>query len=885
MVTRQAGIQEITTIADPDGGAIDRGGANGRNGNHSVRPVDTTPTRPEQGTLVVEGNTPRVEGNREILESDAYFLQQTLPTLRHFVAELVGTNYDHLTRAQEIRYNGVIADLANKIRAEAVAPINQGCESYLLDVGGQELATRIERSFDAQFAQGFLLIDTYAEEVTPGVPSAQRLNQEKALLVYTELMLNRMNGQVEINADELGTTLQELGFTQPEAYALGRAFTGIYGHVEPTLFSFVDEVTTDSNFIPLDEEAEMVSVLSLLDDEEQEEVQRHLNPTAVIQHLEHKNAVVEGAYRVLIGALDGLNEPAHQAWIEQREQNPEINLNEQPFSTWEAQIAEKNGITLQAGEHLPSKYYINGCLGTEKSESKLFGIQGTHKLKHVIKNADHKAPVRSGGQGKEKLEKVQAAEITLMAGVYQGEWQQGKTLQPGESRPKEFFEKVVDVTIWSTSLNSADAVENFIDQLKEADALVLKGAEVTQVLGRYEDGMLNGAQAFRVPVMNHRGEPSFIVVDRETILEMMRVAQVSQESYARLAQRDPRYAVHSREERWKAFRPQMRQHENSPASWVDQERDFILTEEISAERIRALRAGGGEVDGFVADQLTLALENYRAQFNEFQMNYCRISRYRDLAVGRLARRNLTDGAPDYQNLLRGEMNAVALEYMNRWNAFRNITTRLVQEGAGGIDGATRELLEFLANIDYELEIQVRVNSTDVDEASVRQILVPSRRRLSPNPVVRTILPSISPAEAVENILVGEAVVEDTLGRSLVPDESLSIPDSFYTLEPPTDSEYVPVVDEIIVSSIPEVVSIANVGEPRPAEPVLGFGSTTPQTLESRPADVAIPPPPTSSILMPEFDANAVVMPSARRSGLENPPRIIGGGEVPPPVSV
>lgn len=778
----QTDREVVVTIVDPDGGAIDRGG-NSRNGNGGnrdgdARPVDAVPTRPEQGTLIVEGNTSRVEGNREILESDAYFLQQTLPTLRQFVAELVGTNYDYLTKVQEIRYNGVIAELANKIRAEAVAPINEGCESHLRDVGGQELATRIERSFDAQFAQGLLLIDTYAEEVTPGVPSTQRLNQEKALLVYTELMFNRMNGQIEINVDELGTTLHELGFTQPEAEALGRAFTGVYGHVEPTLVSFAGEIIdVDGNYIPPDDEAEMASVLSLIDDEKQREIQRHLNPMAVAQHLEHKNAVVEGAYRVLIGALDGLNEPAHQVWIEQREQNPEVNLNEQPFSTWEARIAEKNGVILQAGEHLPSKYYINGCLGTEKSESKLFGIQSRHKLKHVIKNADHKAPVRSGGHGKEKLEKVQATEITLMAGVYQGEWQQGKTLQPGESRPKEFFEKVVDVTVWSTTLNSADAVENFIDQLKEADALVLKGAEVTQVLGRYEDGMLHGAQAFRVPVMNHRGEPAFIVVDRETMLEMMRVAQVSQESYARLAQRDPRYAVHSREERWKAFRPQMREHANTPESWVDQERDFILVEEISAERIRALRAGGGEADGFVADQLTLALENYRAQFNEFQMNYCRISRYRDLAVGRLTRRNVGENAPDYQNLLRGEMNAVALEYMHKWNAFRNITTRLVQEGAGGIEDANRGLLEFLANIDYELEIQVRVNSTDVDEQTVRETLEPFRRRLSPkNPAVRTIASTPLP-RAVMDAVAGDQEIDEVLGRPLAPQELATVVES------------------------------------------------------------------------------------------------------------
>ena len=396
MARGQPDAPEITTIVDPDGGAIERG-SNGRSSNGhravdgAVRPVDAVrPARPEQGTLTLEGNNPGLEGNRETLEADAYFLQRTLPTLRNFVGELVTADPNHFTEAQEIRYNRVVTELANRVRAEVVAPVNQGCESYLRDVGGQEFATRIERSFNAQFAQGLLLIDTYAEEATPDAPSVQRLNQEKALLVYAELMLNRMNGQTEINMEELGTTLRTLGFTPLEANALGRAFTAIYGHIEPTLISFTDEVTIDGNFIPLDEEAEMASVLSLLDDEEQREPQRHLNPVAVARHLEHKNAVVEGAYRVLIDAVDGLNEPACQARVEQREQNREVNLNEQPLSTWETRVAEQCGVTLEPGEHLPSKYHISSILGSRKEETKFLWVKGNHEVKHVIKNVDHK---------------------------------------------------------------------------------------------------------------------------------------------------------------------------------------------------------------------------------------------------------------------------------------------------------------------------------------------------------------------------------------------------------------------------------------------------------------------------------------------------------------
>ncbi len=352
--------------------------------------------------------------------------------------------------------------------------------------------------------------------------------------------------------------------------------------------------------------------------------------------------------------------------------------------------------------------------------------------------------MRTPGASHDKLEKVQATEIAIMAGVWQGEWNQGATAKPGESHRKEFYQRVVDVTVWSVTLNSADAVANFLDQLEAADAVRMDGEVVGEVLGNRMSGeVFKNAQAYRIPVLNHRGEPSFLVVDKETYDEMRKVARTSQASYAELAKKDSRYKVSDQKERHKAFRPQLKEHRATPEAWVDQEHDFILAEEISRGKISALEATGSEVDRYMADQLKVALDNYRDQLNKFQMNFCRESRYRELALGRLAKRGVAENAPDFNKLLVQEMNAVAWEYANKWNAFKSVTTRLLELQSIGngrpdaqldseaIKTAEDDLRNFLANLDYELEIQVRAMSTNHTVEELRSALEPFMRTANP----------------------------------------------------------------------------------------------------------------------------------------------------------
>jgi len=340
----------------------------------------------------------------------------------------------------------------------------------------------------------------------------------------------------------------------------------------------------------------------------------------------------------------------------------------------------------------------------------------------------------------------------------------------------------VDVTVWSVTLNSADAVANFLDQLEAADAMQMHGEVVGEVLGNWTSGeIFKNARAYRVPVLNHRGEPSFLVVDKETYDAMKKVAENSQASYAELARKDNRYAVSDQAKRHKAFRPQLKEHRATPEAWVDQERDFILAEELSLQRINTLDATGNEVDGYNADQLRPALENYRRQLNDFQMNFCRESRYRELAVGRLATRGVAGNAPDFSRLLVQEMNAVAWEYANRWNAFKSVTTRLlelqsIRNGTSdaqlddrNIRIAEHDLLNFLANLDYELEIQTRATSTNIGEDAIRQVI--PRRVLRSAREVTTIAPEpVALPDVLGRLVEVEGEIEGILGRPFTPPE-------------------------------------------------------------------------------------------------------------------
>lgn len=792
----QGKIASVRPISDKAGVGlgVDPDVVNGRSGGHRGGGEMITTI----GQLTFEDGKPKIEGSLEEYNPREYFNQRTLGILRG-VAE-------RLPDGAEVRhYNQVITELTEVLVVDdATKEAYDRAFNDLETRGSEEIAEGVLSFYRDQFRKSFQIIDGYVDERPLGqlsdVERVTRIQQERALLLYSEfvlanIQLNSIHSERQATGREfldnrLETALAELDISDEQRHALGFAFTALRNSGE---FDFTQScnnvVEHRTEYLPASDPVAVASGGVRLD-------AQFINDV----HFVRANDRIEDAHRLVISALDQLDEPARQRWVAERGQNPEVDLTQNPFSIWqeqiEARIAEREN--LDTARPMESKDYISGILGTRKEEAGFFGIKRAHELKHHIKNVDHKAPIKRPGSSRDKLENVQATEIAITAGVWQGEWNQGATAKEGESHPKEFYERVVDITVWSVSLNSADAVANFMDQLEAADAMQMNGEVVGAVLGNQAD--VPNAQAFRVPVLNHRGEPSFLVVDRETYGEMIEVAKVSQASYAELAQKDSRYAVHDRETRHRAFRPQLRENRATPESWVDQERDFILAEEVSRQRAVGLE-GGTEADRFVVGQLGEAMERYRAQFNEFQMNFCRESRYRELALGRLTLRGVAGNAPDFDRLLAQEMNAVALEYINRWNAFRAMTTRVLElqsltanNALETTDLATaeRDLLNFLANIDYEFEIQVRVatagggegdGGTDQEEREgqepfehrIRQALQPFMRTANP-PNRDGLLLENAYQNAVENLRSGaftpRAVLEPSYAYArLVSDNS------------------------------------------------------------------------------------------------------------------
>lgn len=774
-MARQSSVnsESVVTI-NPNGGMIDRDttnghrGGNGRNGDH--QPVEVTSAssvlrpRLEQGVYVAgEGNgAGRIEGDREAeaLIPENYFRQHTLPTLRSFVGDLTTAEGSDFTQAQEAHYTRVITALENEVAVRGETRERYiDADHYLEEVGGAELAGEIKDHYRAELAKALLVFEGYDQPIPA--------EQEKALLVFAEFMLTeyqRHSGDPEVAQRALALDPLEgvhtLAVSDEDKTRLGEALNQIRNHIDFSYITCWDRVVQGRDHY------------TRPDDPDVPTAEIRLNGEVVREHLRLSTQNSEGAYRLLVDALDRLDTESRNQRIETRAQNPEVILPvEDPLMGWQARVEERLGHALEGRD------YINGCLGKEKLEGRLFGFKAQHENKHVIQNVRHKAPIRRDGREYEKLADVEAAEITLKATVYQGEWNQGKTLEPGQSASKDFFNKLTELTVWSVTLDSANKVENFYDQLMAAEAVALgSGMQVTQVLGRFEgatDRTVQDAVAFRVPVMNHRGQASFVVIDRATMLDMQRVCSISRRSYAELAQTDSRYKADSKEIRWAQFNPQLQEHQNTPENWVDQERDANLVEGFSRERINALREAGGEINEYIADQLRDALEGYTRQFNEFQTHYCRLSHYYELAVARLSRRGMESNAPDYQGFLDREINAVAIEYTNRWGAFRNITTRLLGMQSGE-DADPQEILAlqaeldaFLANIDYELEIQTAVSSRS--DATVEELTDALK------PFMRTTTPVIMRGRILENAYADaegvyrEASAEsgyDTLSRGL-----------------------------------------------------------------------------------------------------------------------
>lgn len=726
----------VTTIAS--GGEFAEIKGNPKDGSVSISKIGlgegaNNGSRPKQEVAQAASRKDEVsrQGD-ERLSPHTYYVKAALPVLRSFVESVAD---------KEIRrhYNRVLEQLGEAIKgAEIVNDRYAECLADIEKIGGRDLARSVEELYLWQLQRSIELISAFDPKSGTNPEPLQQL----AVLVYAEYILNLSRAHALNEADRdlaivaanrsLKTSLEQLGFTPASVIKL----VGHFGQL--------------GNFADFNFAETHKKVTGPIQDYEPPDTQTartaggvRLSRESVLEHMKTRSHQIEGAHRLALEAIDSLSSRGELGpSLVDRRRNPEIDVSGNVLSNWEELVRQRiaKEEKLETPRPLQSGDYISGILGSEKEEGGFLGIPGKHRLKHHIKNVEHKAPVKRPGASREKLKSVQAVEIAIVAGVWEGEWRRGSTLKPGESAPKEFFRKVVDVTVWATTLNSADAVENFIDQLESAQAVELDGETVKGVVGNVSDHP--DAQAYRIPVLNHKGEPAFLVVDARTYREMLEVAQVSRKSYAELAKIDPRYAPKSREERHKAFRPELK--ENTPKSdmWVDRERDFIAVEGIQQEILADLDKNDVR-ERYIGDQIKEAFDRYTRLFNEFQRDFGRESRYRQIAAERLRERGITSRAPDFESFLSKEIQEVAREFLYRCNAFRYVSEKVyyVRQllsnpdlDSQELEKTRRELLDLLANLDYEYEIKMAALSNDDGqedfEVKAREAIKPFMRPAS-----------------------------------------------------------------------------------------------------------------------------------------------------------
>lgn len=663
----------------------------------------------------------------ETLTPYSYYIDAVLPVLKRFVANIEDKDLkDH--------YDRILDRLGSYLRKTERFTNLSETES-LVDIerlGGERLTQSVKEFYQWQLKRSVELVGGY---VVGGLELEPK--QQKALLAYVEYVLNLMEAccqQKDVDKNQavlaanqnLKDALEKFGFEWMEVKRLVGYFGQVANFVDFSLAETCERVMESiQDYEPPDSgSASLVGGVKL-------------SSQQVLDQLRVRSHQVEGAHRLIVEAIDSLRANYNPT---ERQPSPKLDVGGGVLENWEElvkkRIAKEEG--LDKPRPLQSDDYINGILGSRKEGPGFLGIPLRYQLKHHIKNVEYKAPVRTLGSRKDRLESVQAAEIAIVAGVWEGEWKRGSMLRPGESAPKEFFGKIVDVTVWSTILNNPDAVENFINQLESAQAVELEGESVKNIIGSVSD--FPNAEAYRIPVLNHKGEPAFLVVDRDTYKKMLKVAQVSRNSYAELAKRDSRYVPRSRDERYKAFSSELKENILRNDNWVDRERDFIAVESIQREVLASLDEGN-EVEHYVAEQVRAALEKYRELFNDFQRDFGRESRYREIAAQRLKENGITADSVDFDRLLAAEIEYVAKEFVFKWNAFRYVGDRvcyaqkLLSNPDLGYDEAYRlkkELLELLANLDYEYEIRFIVLSKGKGqnnfEAQVRETVSPFMRR-------------------------------------------------------------------------------------------------------------------------------------------------------------
>ncbi|MFA5776645.1 MAG: hypothetical protein WC988_03780, partial [Patescibacteria group bacterium] len=428
-------------------------------------------------------------------------------------------------------------------------------------------------------------------------------------------------------------------------------------------------------------------------------------------------------YRDLGGFVKAVDDLATEQEIADRARHSRSELlgvsRENPFRDWEAMARGSNNGQLKC---------IDGLLGEDKYQRGILGIPVQADINHhSIETYDLYGPVKQANGG-ETREKFIGAQFAFFCWAYGGEVQRGGFLKKGEVvKDKKFFSELIKLNTHVMTIDSADKAANAMMQIQAARVVELENHLNPTNPGNFLADMtheeISQAEAFMMPMLDLSGKPTFLVIRKADMFKMYECAKKSQESFAKYAPMDKRYTEKPWAERAQEFDMPQKSFETTYSNWVDELRDAGKVKDVAGEVVRKLHTErSSQASIYEAAQIDDALDNYMEQFARFESNYCRLENYRQEAAERLVSRGFTnDNGRGWSEALDREVKAVALEYMYKAQAYKNLTAKVL----GMRDG--RQLRALLTNIDYELEITTMAMATTISEKQLRTAARPFLR--------------------------------------------------------------------------------------------------------------------------------------------------------------
>ena len=696
-------VQQVRTRVRSTGG-----NGHGHGGNPHTAPTAVATIAPDAQALVAEErqlNEVRSQqekllpGNREAVDFEGLVGDRVVPRLQGYVRSLHESK--GLTESQRDYFTDVIdrfqADLTSQYKLEG--DNNQWALGYLRDVvpiqnppaSGESTVKAVEDQVVGAYRAELASLAAVFE----GYPVANTNDQQKlAVLVLAEYMSNLTRGAADIA--DINQRLTDLGINTNLLTPIGPALTSLGTEVPETFDGFVSPMLVATAATMISSSGNSVLKLEEVDG-----------------YLENRAAKAYGDLVKVVAAIDGMEAEADKRV---RKRNSEAllgaGINDNPFRHgWADKVQETH-------EGKFTEVVLSSTLGDEKVAKSFWGEQHTNMRAKVERRTLY-GPI-ADAKGRDHVEEFVGGRLTVSVGLWAGEVKRGTRLKSGEvADSKDFFNKVVDMSVLELAIDSADSAANALMQIEAAKALNVNSGEFKGTSKDIEDAhFLNelsaeeykNAKTFAIPVMGRDDKPTYVILKKEDLIRWYDLAKECRASFAKYAEKDPRYKARPWSERAGEFGLSPQVNETSLSTFKEEVSNVAKIQVIAREQMEKLgvRRPPNTLESYKSAQIDEALTEFTEKFADFEANYCRYSCYEREARKRLLSEGMVDnGSPAWHAQMNKKIKEIVLEYAHKANAYRVLTKQVVSTKR------SKELEHLLGNIDYEFDMLVAIDNNHV----------------------------------------------------------------------------------------------------------------------------------------------------------------------------